>query len=161
MDPKLWDPIWAYPKHRMLIWVRKNNTGPDPAKWCRFNWIRIRHRASIFPHLGAILRKSRVPCTVRKVIQIFRDITWIVVENIILHEIIRVVSRFPRNTSCYILENLFPLGQCVIILFPGITVLSLLCGDECVPLMPLDKDFFALSSYNGTRDWSPVTSINL
>ena len=30
----------------------------------------------------------------------------------ILHEIFRVVSRFPRYISCYIAENRFPLGQC-------------------------------------------------
>ena len=41
----------------------------------------------------------------------FRDITWNVVENMILHEIFRVVSRFPRYISCYIAENWFPLGQ--------------------------------------------------
>ena len=29
----------------------------------------------------------------------------------ILHEIFRVVSRFPRNISCYIAVNRFPLGQ--------------------------------------------------
>ena len=43
----------------------------------------------------------------------FRDITWNVVENRILHEIFRVVSRFPRYISCYIAENRFPLGQCI------------------------------------------------
>ena len=42
----------------------------------------------------------------------FRDITRNVEENEILHEIFRVVSRFPRNISCYILENRLPLGQC-------------------------------------------------
>ena len=31
----------------------------------------------------------------------------------ILHEIFRVVSRFPRYISCYIAENLFSLGQCI------------------------------------------------
>ena len=41
----------------------------------------------------------------------FRDITWNEVENGILHEIFRVVSRFPRYISCYIAENRFPLGQ--------------------------------------------------
>ena len=30
----------------------------------------------------------------------------------ILHEIFRVVSRFPRYISCYIAENQFSLGQC-------------------------------------------------
>ena len=34
-----------------------------------------------------------------------------IIENIILHEIFRVVSRFPRYISCYIAENRFPLGQ--------------------------------------------------
>ena len=29
----------------------------------------------------------------------------------ILHEIFRVVSRFPRYISCYIAVNRFPLGQ--------------------------------------------------
>ena len=29
-----------------------------------------------------------------------------------LHEIFRVVSRFPRYISCYIAEQLLPLGQC-------------------------------------------------
>ena len=40
----------------------------------------------------------------------FRDITWNVLENIILHDIFRVVSRFPRFISCYIAEIQFPLG---------------------------------------------------
>ena len=35
-----------------------------------------------------------------------------VVENMILHEIFRVVSRFPHYISCYIAESRFPLGQC-------------------------------------------------
>ena len=38
--------------------------------------------------------------------------TWNVVENMILHEIFRGVSRFPRYFSCYIAENWFSLGQC-------------------------------------------------
>ena len=42
----------------------------------------------------------------------FRNITWRVAENMILHEIFRVVSRFPRYISCYIAENQLPLGQC-------------------------------------------------
>ena len=41
----------------------------------------------------------------------FRDISWNVVENMILHEIFRVVSRFPRYISCYIAEYRFPLEQ--------------------------------------------------
>ena len=39
----------------------------------------------------------------------FRDITWNVEENMI-HELFRVVLRFPRYISCYIAENWFPLG---------------------------------------------------
>ena len=31
----------------------------------------------------------------------------------ILHEIFRVVSGFPRYISCYIAENGIPLGQCI------------------------------------------------
>ena len=42
----------------------------------------------------------------------FRHITWNVVENMTLHELFRVVSRFPRYISCYLAENWFPLGQC-------------------------------------------------
>ena len=30
----------------------------------------------------------------------------------ILHEIFRIVSRFPRHISCYIAESRFPLGKC-------------------------------------------------
>ena len=41
----------------------------------------------------------------------FHDITWNEVENIILHEIFRVVSRFPHYISCYIAESRLPLGQ--------------------------------------------------
>ena len=41
----------------------------------------------------------------------FRDITRNVEENEILHEIFRVVSRFPRYISCYISNNRLPLGQ--------------------------------------------------
>ena len=48
----------------------------------------------------------------------FRDITWNVVENMILHELFRLVSRFPRYISCYIAENRFPLGQCTYNLWP-------------------------------------------
>ena len=33
-------------------------------------------------------------------------------ENEILHEIFRIVSRFPRYILCYDLENRLPLGQC-------------------------------------------------
>ena len=33
-------------------------------------------------------------------------------ENVILHELFRVVSRFPRYISCYIAESRLPLGQC-------------------------------------------------
>ena len=33
----------------------------------------------------------------------------------ILHEIFRVVSRFPRYISCYIAENRFPLRQCSVL----------------------------------------------
>ena len=31
----------------------------------------------------------------------------------ILHELFRVVSRFPRYISCYIVESQLPFGQCV------------------------------------------------
>ena len=51
---------------------------------------------------------STVHCTKSK--QNFRDITWKVVENMIIHEIFRVFSRFPCYISCYIAENRFPLG---------------------------------------------------
>ena len=44
--------------------------------------------------------------------QNFRDITWNIEENEILHEIFHVVSRFPRYILCYISENGLPLGQC-------------------------------------------------
>ena len=42
----------------------------------------------------------------------FRDITWYVEENLILHEIFRVVSRFPRYISCYNVESWLPFVQC-------------------------------------------------
>ena len=35
-------------------------------------------------------------------------------EKEILHEIFRLVSRFPNYISCYIAENRLPLGQCVL-----------------------------------------------
>ena len=41
----------------------------------------------------------------------FHNITWKVEENEILHEIFRIVSRFPRYISCSIVENLFPFTQ--------------------------------------------------
>ena len=44
--------------------------------------------------------------------QIIREITGNVQENEILHEIFRLVPRFPRYISCYISENRLPLGQC-------------------------------------------------
>ena len=34
-------------------------------------------------------------------------------ENVILHEIFRLVSRFPRYISCSIAESRLPLGQCI------------------------------------------------
>ena len=34
-------------------------------------------------------------------------------ENEILHEIFRVLTRFPRYIPCYISENRLPLGQCI------------------------------------------------
>ena len=45
--------------------------------------------------------------------QNFRDITQNVEENEILHEIFRLVSRFPRYISCFISESRLPLGQCI------------------------------------------------
>ena len=42
----------------------------------------------------------------------FRDITWNVVENMELHEIFRIVSRFPCYISCYITEKRLLWGQC-------------------------------------------------
>ena len=42
----------------------------------------------------------------------FRDITWNVEENIILHEIFRVVSRFPCYISCFITESRFAYLPC-------------------------------------------------
>ena len=42
----------------------------------------------------------------------FRDILWNVVENMILHELLRIVPRFPCYISCYIAGNRFSLGQC-------------------------------------------------
>ena len=44
-----------------------------------------------------------------------RDITFNLVEVLILHEIFRVVSRFPSYISRYIAENQFPLGQCILL----------------------------------------------
>ena len=49
-----------------------------------------------------------------KSIPTFRNVqtvTWnvVLVENMILHEIIRIVSRFPR--TCYIAENQFPVDS--------------------------------------------------
>ena len=43
-----------------------------------------------------------------------RDITFNLVEVLILHEIFRVVSRFPRYISRYIAESRLPLRQCTI-----------------------------------------------
>ena len=65
-------------------------------------------------------------CTVRKAIQIsaiYRNITCNVEENLILHEIFRVVSCFPRYISCYIAESRLPLGQCT--LYSVLTVLNM------------------------------------
>ena len=42
----------------------------------------------------------------------FCDITWNVIEKMILHELFRVVSGFPRYIPCYIAKNQFHLGQC-------------------------------------------------
>ena len=44
----------------------------------------------------------------------FCDITLNVVENMILNETFRVVSRVSHYISCYVAENQFPLGQCTI-----------------------------------------------
>ena len=49
-----------------------------------------------------------------KINPIFRDITCNEEENVILHEIFRVVSRFPCYISCYFAENQFPFGQCTL-----------------------------------------------
>ena len=43
----------------------------------------------------------------------FRDIRWSVVENIILQEIFRIVSRFPCYISCYIAEKSYFLWDSV------------------------------------------------
>ena len=53
--------------------------------------------------------------TVQKIIQIsaiYCNMTCTVVENMILLEIFRVVSRFPHYISGYIAENRFHMGQC-------------------------------------------------
>ena len=42
----------------------------------------------------------------------FCDITWNLIEKMILHELFRVVSGFPRYIPCYIAKNQFHLGQC-------------------------------------------------
>ena len=52
-------------------------------------------------------------CTLSKNKKKFRDISRSVEENKIIHEIFRVISRFPRYISCYISENRCPLGQSV------------------------------------------------
>ena len=44
----------------------------------------------------------------------FLYITWNVEENKKLHEIFRVVSRFPHYISCSITENRLPLGKCTV-----------------------------------------------
>ena len=49
---------------------------------------------SLHPNVGAIVRKAKSNTN-------FRDIKGNVEENMILHEIIRVVSRFPHYISCY------------------------------------------------------------
>ena len=46
-------------------------------------------------------------------------------ENEILHEIFRVVSRFPLYISCYISENQLSLGQCMFFYYLLNTVLCL------------------------------------
>ena len=46
----------------------------------------------------------------------FRDRTWNVEENLILHELFHVVSRCPRYISCYIAESRLPLVQCILYL---------------------------------------------
>ena len=45
----------------------------------------------------------------------FRDKTLNVVEIMILHDIFRVVSGFPRYISCYIAESRLSLGQCILV----------------------------------------------
>ena len=44
----------------------------------------------------------------------FRDKTWNVEENEILHEIFRWVSQLPRYISCNIAKNVLPVGQCIL-----------------------------------------------
>ena len=51
--------------------------------------------------------------------QNFRDITRNV-KNEILHEIFRIVSRFPRYISCYITENQLLLGHCTAVCFKNL-----------------------------------------
>ena len=45
----------------------------------------------------------------------FRDITRKIVENMIVHEIFRVLSRFPRYISCYIAEIRKPLERMALV----------------------------------------------
>ena len=45
--------------------------------------------------------------------QNFRDITRNVEENEMLHEIVRILSSFPRYILCYISENRLRFGQCM------------------------------------------------
>ena len=54
-------------------------------------------------HFTVNFHRKTPHLTVRKVIQNFRDITWNLVENMmILHELFRVVSRFPHYISYYV-----------------------------------------------------------
>ena len=62
--------------------------------------------------------------TVQKVVKNVLDITRNIEENEILHEIFRVVSRFPCCISCYISENRLILGQCT-------TQTIVYCNVEC------------------------------
>ena len=60
----------------------------------------------------------------------FRDKTWNVVENMVLHEIFRVVSRFPCYISCYIAENQCPLRHCIMYMLDLSTSSGCISGES-------------------------------
>ena len=60
----------------------------------------------------------------------FRDKSWNVEENEILHEIFRVASRFRRYFSCHIAENRIPLRQYISIFLQTLICSSLI---NCKP----------------------------
>ena len=97
-------PPYLYYRRREKDPGKKGKSPKAPAAFLRT----LLHRIQLKRKVRGFTVYYGIHCP--KIYPNFHDITVNVEENITLHEIFRVVSRFPPYISCYIAENRFPLG---------------------------------------------------